>query len=65
MRLQMACYDKPHCHFVMYHDRFPEHLQLITQRVDRHLLLEKEMMEEIELFLGELDGLLIKLQEQQ
>ena len=65
MRLQMACYDKPHCHFVMYHDRFPEHLQLITQRVNRHLLLEKEMMEEVELFLGELDGLLIKLQEQQ
>ena len=63
MRLQMACYDRPHCHYAMYHDKFPGHLQLLTKKVMRDMGEENAMMEEITGFLEELGGIEHKLGE--
>jgi putative phage-type endonuclease len=65
MRLQMACAGLDRSYFVMFDDRLPERMQLTVKVVERHLDLEKEMMEGIVLFLEELDQLFIKLQGKQ
>lgn len=57
MRLQMACAGLDKAYFVMYDDRLPEHMQFKCVELKRHENLEKEMMEEIILFLIELDEL--------
>ena len=57
MRLQMACAGLDKAYFVMYDDRLPEHMQFKSVAIQRHEHLEKEMMDEITLFLTELDDL--------
>lgn len=57
MQHQMACTGRKWCDFVSFDDRLPEPLQLFVARVEREDNLINDMMDEILIFLHELDKL--------
>lgn len=64
MRAQMACANKDWCDFVSYDDRLPQSLALKIKRVERDFDLEREMIEEIKIFLAELSEIELNLKKE-
>ena len=62
MQFQMAVTGAPHCEFVAYDPRLPEHLQLLIVRVPRDDEYIKMLEQEVTKFLQELDEKVNKLQ---
>ena len=62
MRAQMACTGRDWCDFVSYDDRLPEAMQVKVSRVERCEKKEKEMLDEIEKFLSELELIMTDLE---
>jgi putative phage-type endonuclease len=63
MQWQMACTGRPWCDFVSYDPRLPENLRLLVIRVDRDEERIKEIEQEVQSFLSELDDKVNKLLE--
>jgi len=63
MQWQMACTNRPWCDFVSYDVRLPENLRLLVIRVDRDEERIKELEQEVQSFLSELDDKVNKLLE--
>ena len=63
MQWQMACTGRPWCDFVSYDPRLPENLRLLVIRVDRDEERIKELEQEVQSFLSELDDKVNKLLE--
>jgi putative phage-type endonuclease len=63
MQWQMACTNRPWCDFVSYDPRLPENLRLLVIRVDRDEERIKELEQEVQSFLSELDDKVNKLLE--
>lgn len=58
MKAVMACSERQWCDFVSFDPRMPKDLQLFVRRLDRDEPMVKEMEEEVEKFLGEVDGMI-------
>ena len=63
MQAQMACTGRDWCDFVSYDPRMPEKNRLLVVRAFRDEKLIKQMQEEVEKFLNEVEDLIIKLGE--
>jgi len=61
MHWQMSCTGRVWCDFVSYDNRLPAKHAMIVQRVERDDTLAKTIEIEVELFLKELDALVIEL----
>ena len=61
MLWQMACTGRKWCDFVSYDDRIPEHLSFQMVRIDRDDERIKEIEEEVQKFLHELDEQIAEL----
>lgn len=62
MLWQMACCERAWCDFVSFRPDLPEHLQLFIMRFNRDEKRILEMHAEVNLFLKEVDALLLQLQ---
>lgn len=61
MLWQMACTERAWCDFVSYDPRLPEELQLLVVRFERDDKRIKEMEDEVERFLSEVDAIIEQL----
>lgn len=61
VQFQLAVTDRDWCQFVSYAPEFPEHLQLHSVRVERDPDYIKTMMDEVKLFLSEVDAIVEQL----
>jgi putative phage-type endonuclease len=58
MLAEMACTERQFCDFVSFDPRMPENLQLFMRRFHRDDKLIAMMEEEVQIFLGEVEGML-------
>ena len=63
MAWQMACTGRAWCDFVSYDPRMPDGLDLFVVRVHRDDAMIAMLETEVEAFLGEVDALVVELQE--
>jgi putative phage-type endonuclease len=63
MQWQMACTKREWCDFVSFDPRMPERFQLFIKRVSFDLGLVNEIVDEVEIFLDELETTIQKLNE--
>jgi len=63
MTVQMLCTERNWCDFVSFDDRLPDHLQYRCVRFEIDADRAKEITVEVEIFLKELDELIINLGE--
>jgi len=61
MTVQMLCTERNWCDFVSFDDRLPDHLQYRCVRFELDADRAKEITDEVESFLKELDELIVKL----
>ncbi|MDP3492789.1 MAG: YqaJ viral recombinase family protein, partial [Hyphomonadaceae bacterium] len=59
---QLACTGRAWCDFASYDPRLPAEMRLFVQRVDRDDAMIAELEREVQAFLAELDGKVIRLQ---
>jgi hypothetical protein len=63
MQWQMYLTERDWCDFVSYDPRMPDDLQLFIKRVNRDPVRIKELCEEVEKFLGEVDEMMAAIEE--